>query len=110
MRGSTSSNLQLNMYLNFRLKFSSNLWFFHFYVMQLFSADAKGQLILKAILPRRMYGLLTSPKKQTDEFVLFAFSLFEVNESNSSVRFLGETTACQSAFWFYLTFKYDLRK
>ena len=29
---------------------------------------AKGQLISKAI-----YGLLTSPKKRTDEFVLFAF-------------------------------------
>ena len=59
----------------------------------------KGQLISKAI-----YGLLTSPKKLTDEFVLFAFLLFMANKSNLSVRFLGESTACQSAFRFYLTF------
>ena len=59
----------------------------------------KGQLISKAI-----YGQLTSPKKQMDEFVLFAFLLFTVNKSNSSVCFLGESTACQSAFRFYLTF------
>ena len=31
---------------------------------------SKGQFISKAI-----YGLLTSPKKRTDEFVLFAFLL-----------------------------------
>ena len=59
----------------------------------------KGQLISKAI-----YGLLTSLKKQMDEFVLFAFLLFTANKSNSSVRFLGESTALQAAFWFYLTF------
>ena len=53
----------------------------------------KGQLISKAI-----YGLLTSPKKRTDEFVLFAFLLFTANKSNSSVRFLGESTARQCAF------------
>ena len=46
----------------------------------------KGHLISKAI-----YGLLTSPKKQTDEFDLFAFLLFMANKSNSSVRFLGES-------------------
>ena len=59
----------------------------------------KDQLISKAI-----YGLLTSPKKWTDKFVLFAFLLFTANKSNSSVCFLGESTARQSAFWFYLTF------
>jgi len=59
---------------------------------------AKGQLISKAI-----YGLLTSPKKRTDKFVLFAFTLHG-KHSNSSVRFLGESTARQSAFQFYLTF------
>ena len=59
----------------------------------------KGQLISKVI-----YGLLTSPKKRTDEFVLFAFLLFTANKSNSSVRFLGVSTACQSAFRFFLTF------
>ena len=60
----------------------------------------KGQLISKAI-----YGLLTSPKKQMDEFVLFAFLLFTANKSNLSVRFLGESMARQSAFQFYLTFR-----
>ena len=57
----------------------------------------KGQLISKAI-----YGLLTSPKKQIEEFVLFVFLLFMANKSNSSVRFLS--MARQSAFRFYLTF------
>ena len=47
-----------------------------------------------------------SPKKRTAEFVLFAFLLFTANKSNSPVRFLGESTARQSAFWFYLTFTY----
>ena len=50
---------------------------------------SKGQLISKAI-----YVLLTSPKKRTVEFVLFAFLLFTENKSNSSVGFLGESTAC----------------
>ena len=59
----------------------------------------KGQLMSKAI-----YGLLTSPKKQTDDFVLFAFLLFRAIKSNSSVRFIEESTARQSAFQFYLTF------
>ena len=54
---------------------------------------AKGQLISKPI-----YDLLTSPKKRTDEFDLFAFLLFMANKSNSSVRFFGESTARQSAF------------
>ena len=39
-----------------------------------------------------------------DEFVLFAFLLFMANKSNLSVCFLGESTARQSAFRFYLTF------
>ena len=54
---------------------------------------AKGQLISKPI-----YDLLTSQKKRTDEFDLFAFLLFTANKSNSSVRFFGESTAHQSAF------------
>ena len=57
--------------------------------------STKGLLISKAI-----YGQLTFPQKRTDEFVLFAFLLFTANKSNSSVRFLGESTACQSAFRF----------
>ena len=43
-----------------------------------------------------------------DEFVLFAFLLFMANKSNLSVHFLGESTARQSAFWFYLTFNRHL--
>ena len=56
-------------------------------------AVLKGQLISKPI-----YDLLTSPKKQMDEFDLFAFLLFTANKSNSSVCFFGESTARQSAF------------
>ena len=63
----------------------------------------KGQLISKAI-----YGLLTSPKKRTDKFVLFAFLLLAANKSKSFVCFLGEFTARQSTFWFYLTFRVRL--
>ena len=59
----------------------------------------KDELISKAI-----YGLLISPKKRTDEFVFFAFLLFMANKTNSYVRFLGESTAHQSGFRFYLTF------
>ena len=42
----------------------------------------KGQLISKAT-----YGLLTSPKKRTDEFDLFAFLLFKANK-------FGSCTSC----------------
>ena len=66
--------------------------------LQCYYLPIKGQLISKEI-----YGLLTSPKKRTDEIVLFAFCLFTANKLNLSVRFLGESTARQSAFWFYLT-------
>ena len=60
----------------------------------------KGQLISKAD-----WRAIDSPKKGTDEFVVFAFLLFTVNKSNSSIHFLGESTAGQSAFWFYLSFR-----
>jgi hypothetical protein len=60
---------------------------------------AKIQLISKAD-----WRAIDSPKKRTDKFFLFAFLLFTANKSNSCVRFLGESTARQSAFWFYLTF------
>ena len=59
----------------------------------------KGQLTSKAD-----WRAIDSPKKGKDEFVLFAFLLFTANKSYSSVRFLGESTAHQSAFRFYLTF------
>ena len=65
-----------------------------------FLAFTKVQLISKAD-----WRAIDSPKKKTDEFVLFAFLLFTANKSNSSVPFLGESTARQTAFWFYLTFK-----
>ena len=50
---------------------------------------------------------LESPHQveRTNEFVLFAFLLFTANKSNSSVCFFGESTASQSAFRFYLTFR-----
>ena len=44
-----------------------------------------------------------------DKFVLFAFLLFTAIRSNSSVNFLGESTARQSAFRFYLTFRVGRR-
>ena len=78
-------------------------WNARYYEKGLAILFTKSQLISKAI-----YGLLNSPKKQTDEFVLFAFLLFTANKSNSSVHFLGESTALQSAFWFYLTFRTGL--
>ena len=72
-----------------------------FKIMRFSTIGIKGQLISKEI-----YALLTSPKKRMDKFLLFAFLLLMANKSNSSVRFLGESTACQSAFRFYLTFKW----
>ena len=47
----------------------------------------KGQLISKPI-----YDLLTSPKKRTDEFDLFAVKSKKANKSNWSVRFFGEVS------------------
>ena len=69
------------------------------YMDYVFYVLSKGRLISKAI-----YGLLTSPKKWTNEFDLFAILLFTANKSNYSVRFLRESTARQSSFWFHLTF------
>ena len=56
-------------------------------------AHFKGQLISKAD-----WCATDSPKKRMDEFVSFAFLLFMANKSNSSVCFLGESVARQSAF------------
>ena len=64
-----------------------------------FRKCTKGQLIFKVD-----GRAVDSTKKGTDEFVLFAFFLFTANKSNSSVRFLGESTARQSALQFHLTF------
>ena len=51
---------------------------------------AKGQLISKADC-----RAIDSPKKRTDKFNLFAV---KSKKANSSVRFLGESMARQSAF------------
>ena len=64
-------------------------------------AESKGQKKTKAD-----WGTLDSPKKWTNEFVLFAFLLFTTNKTNLYVRFLGESMACPICFRFYLTFKY----
>ena len=48
----------------------------------------KGQ-----IKPKTDWRAVDSPKKQTNEFVLFVFLLFMANKTNSFVRFLGESTA-----------------
>ena len=53
----------------------------------------KGQLTSKAD-----WRAIDSPKKGMDEFVLFAFLFFMANKLNSSVCFLGESTARKSAF------------
>ena len=64
-----------------------NEWYLH-------KVLSKGQLI-----PKADWRAKDSPKKPTNEFVLFAFLLFMANKSNSSVRFFGESTAPrQSAF------------
>ena len=54
---------------------------------------SKGQLLSKAD-----WHAIDSPKKRTNEFVLLAFLLFTANKSNSSLHFLRESTAGQSAF------------
>ena len=57
-----------------------------------------------AFFLKQDWRVVDSPKKWTNEFVLFAFLLFTANKSNSFVRFFGECTASQSCSWFYLTF------
>ena len=63
---------------------------------------SKGQLISKAI-----YGLLTSPKKQTEEFVLFAFLLKQIKFVCSFFRRIYGLPIC---FRFYLTFRMHQRE
>ena len=55
----------------------------------------KGQMKSKAD-----WRAVDSPKTQANKFVLFAYLLVRVNKTNSFVRFLGESTARQSAFDF----------
>ena len=64
----------------------------------------KGQ-----IKPKADRRTLDSPKKQTDELVLFAFLVVVANKTNSFVLFRGESTARPNCFRFYLTFNKALR-
>ena len=41
-----------------------------------------------------------SPKKRTNEFVLFALKSKKANKTNSFIRFLGESTPGKSAYGF----------
>ena len=70
-----------------RLKFRSTPW--------LLQILLKGQT-----KPKADWCAVDSPIKQTNEFVLFAFLLFTANKLNLFVRFMGESTAHQSAFGF----------
>ena len=54
---------------------------------------AKGQLISKAD-----WCAADSPKKQMDEFDLFAVRSKKANKINSSIHFLGELSRPQIAF------------
>ena len=56
--------------------------------------------------PKADLRVIDSPKKQTNEFVLFAFLLFMANMTKKicSFLFLGESTARPNCFWSYLTF------
>ena len=62
---------------------------------------SKGQIKLKANC-----RAIDSPKKRTNEFVLFPFLLFMANMTKKicSFLFLGESTARPNCFWSYLTF------
>ena len=55
----------------------------------------KGQ-----IKPKADWCAVDSPKKQTNEFVLFAVKSKKANKTNSFVHFLWESMAHQSAFGF----------
>ena len=51
---------------------------------ELANSITKGQ-----IKPKADWRAVDSPKKQTNEFVLFAFLLFMANKTNFFVRFFG---------------------
>ena len=60
---------------------------------------SKGQ-----IKPKADWRAVDSHKKQTNEFVLFAFLLFTANKTNSFICLFGESTSRPNCFRFYLTF------
>ena len=51
--------------------------------------------------PKSLWHTVNSPKKWTNEFVLFAFLLFTANKTNLFLPFLGESTAHPNCFWFF---------
>ena len=57
---------------------------------------AKGQ-----IKPKADWRALDSPKKQMNEFVLFAYLLFTANKTNSFIPFFGESTVRPNCFLFF---------
>ena len=62
---------------------------------KMFCPLAKSQ-----IKPKGDWRAVDSPKKRTNEFVLFAVKSIKADKTNSLVCFLGESTARQSAFGF----------
>ena len=55
------------------------------------------EIIIKGqIKPKADWRAVDSPKKRTNEFVLFAFLLFTANKSNLFVHFLGDSMVRQS--------------
>ena len=64
---------------------------FNFVILTL--GKSKAQLISKA-----EWRAIDSSKKRTEKFDFFAILLFVEDKSNSSVLFLEESTARQSAF------------
>ena len=94
------SKIFIKSYLDLEILRLSLVFFYELFIIFDDLNSFKGQLISKAD-----WRPIDSPKKRTDKFVLFAFLLFTANKSNSSVRFLGESMARQSAFRNYLTFR-----
>ena len=76
----------------FRYERNTKLWLLQLEVY-LKGWIPKGQLISKAD-----QRAVDSPKKRKDEFDLFAVKSKKANKTNSSVCFLGESMARQSAF------------
>ena len=63
--------------------------------MYISGSYTKGQIKVKAD-----WRAVDSPKKQMNEFGLFAFLLFMVNKTNLLVHFLGESMARPNCFCF----------
>ena len=64
-------------------------------VFSIESADSKGQ-----IKPKTDWRAVDSPKKRTNEFVLFALKSKKAKKTNLFFHFLGESMARKSAFGF----------